>query len=182
MRVRGTGVSLLLLAASMIGFPTAARASSTIERRVVGAGGGRATGGGRMLVGTVGQASIGMSAGSSNSLCAGFWCSGRGAAVSVEDPGLPIFPVFDGPAPNPTAEAARFAITLPGSRQVELAVFDAAGRRIRVLANLPLGTGPHIWTWDLRGDGGERVPAGIYFSRLVVDNRMVGSRKIVVCR
>lgn len=176
------GAFFLLLVASLLVSPSAARASSTIKRSAVGNGGGLATGGGRMLVGTVGQASIGTSAGSGRILCAGFWCSGVGASVSVEGADLPTEFAFAGPAPNPAKGAVRLAITVPEASQVDLTVFDAAGRRVKVLANHSLGAGHHAWMWDLRGDAGERVCAGIYFARLVVNDRVAGSRRIVVVR
>jgi hypothetical protein len=105
---------------------------------------------------------------------------GRGASVSVENPDLPIELAFASPAPNPAGGAVRLAIALPVARHVELIVFDAAGRRIKVLTNQRLDAGRHDWTWDLRDDAGERVGAGIYFSRLVVNSEVVGSRRIVI--
>jgi hypothetical protein len=169
-----------MLVSSLFVSPFTSLASSTVERNVLGTGGARATGGGYMLVGTVGQATIGTSAGPGRFLRAGFWCSGVGASVSVENPDLPIELAFASPAPNPAGGAVRLAIALPVARHVELIVFDAAGRRIKVLTNQRLDAGRHDWTWDLRDDAGERVGAGIYFSRLVVNSEVVGSRRIVI--
>jgi len=182
MRSLRAGACVLLLVALVLAPTSGARASTTIRRGVLGNGGRLATGGGRMLVGTVGQASIGMNAGSGRNLCAGFWCSGISAFVSVENPDAPAELAFAGPVPNPAEGAVRLAIALPGPSRVGLAVFDAAGRRIKELANHSMGAGRHAWTWDLRGDAGERVRAGVYFARLVVDDRVVGNRRIVVVR
>ncbi|TPW13342.1 MAG: hypothetical protein FD129_1292, partial [bacterium] len=125
MRRRDVGAILMALAASMLNSPVALHASTTIERQVMAEGGRRATGGGRILVGTVGQASVGMSAGPARMLCAGFWCLAPGAVVSVEDPQLSTELEFAAPAPNPAAAVVRFEISLPRPGQVDLEVFDA---------------------------------------------------------
>src|SRR4029077_19457364 len=39
------------------------------------------------------------------------------------------------PSPNPARGAARLDMTLAASAQVDVSVFDAAGRRVRVLAH-----------------------------------------------
>jgi len=70
------------------------------------------------------------------------------------------------PLPNPSAGFSRldFALAEPG--EVELAVFDAAGRRVRTLHSGFLPAGGHAAGWDGRGESGEAVPAGLYFARL----------------
>ena len=69
------------------------------------------------------------------------------------------------PAPNPTRGAARLEITLATSAQVDVTVFDAAGRRIRVLARGTLAEGRHPLAWDARDERGARARAGVYFVR-----------------
>jgi len=70
------------------------------------------------------------------------------------------------PSPNPAAGISRldFALAEPG--EVELVVFDAAGRRVRTLASGFFPAGSHAAAWDGRGEGGGSVPAGLYFARL----------------
>jgi len=69
------------------------------------------------------------------------------------------------PAPNPTRGAARLEITLATSAQVDVSVFDAAGRRIRLLAHGTLAQGRHEIAWDARDERGSRARAGVYFVR-----------------
>jgi len=56
----------------------------------------------------VGQASIGMNAGSGRNLCAGFWCSGISAFVSVENPDAPAELAF-----RPSEESTEVIRTRP---------------------------------------------------------------------
>jgi hypothetical protein len=57
--------------------------------------------------------------------------------------------------------------TLPRAGGVaRLEIFDAAGRRVRVLASGPQPLGMGRVHWDGAGERGERLPAGIYLARL----------------
>src|SRR5262245_60999694 len=69
------------------------------------------------------------------------------------------------PSPNPARGAARLDITLATSAQVDVSVFDAAGRQIRVLARGTLAEGRHPLAWDARDERGARARAGVYFVR-----------------
>jgi hypothetical protein len=69
------------------------------------------------------------------------------------------------PSPNPARGAARLDMTLAASAQVDVSVFDAAGRRVRVLAHGTLAEGRHSLAWDARDERGSRARAGVYFVR-----------------
>jgi hypothetical protein len=70
----------------------------------------------------------------------------------------------------------RFALDLPRAGHVKLHVFDAAARRVAVLADADLPAGRHELTWSARGR-----PSGIYFARLETSAGAV-SRKVLVVR
>ncbi|MBD3371872.1 MAG: T9SS type A sorting domain-containing protein, partial [Candidatus Coatesbacteria bacterium] len=50
---------------------------------------------------------------------------------------------------------------LPNATEIELAVYDLAGRRVALLADGPLSAGRHELVW--KADG---APAGVYLVRL----------------
>jgi hypothetical protein len=83
---------------------------------------------------------------------------------------------------NPVRDAAHFAFVLPREQAIELAVYDAAGRRRRTLASGVVGAGRHIATWDGRDGGGERVAAGIYFARLAATGAAAAEGRPVTAR
>lgn len=76
-------------------------------------------------------------------------------------------------APNPSRGPTRIAFSLAVETDVDLRVFDVAGREVAVLARgrLPLGT--HERTWD-----GAGVRPGLYFARLAAGGR-VSTRRVV---
>jgi hypothetical protein len=70
------------------------------------------------------------------------------------------------PAPNPLSSSTRIRFLLPHAGPAGLSVFDAAGRRVAVLARGNLGAGEHLLRWDARREDGSRAAPGIYFLRL----------------
>ncbi len=90
---------------------------------------------------------------------------------------LPEATGFTAVAPNPfrgTTEL-RFALAAPG--RARLAVYDVAGRLIRVLRDGTLPAGNHAAAWDGRGSGGP-VAGGIYFVRLEAAGRSETARVV----
>jgi len=83
--------------------------------------------------------------------------------------------------PNPFRASARIAFELAREGDVELAVYDALGRRVRVLVSGRRAAGRHVLTWDGRDAAGRAVASGVYFVRM----RAVGyarTRKVVLLR
>ena len=66
-------VAALLLAASL-GIVVLAAGTLTIDRWVIGGGGGHSEAGSYVLDATVGQAVAGVTSNAPHELCAGFWC------------------------------------------------------------------------------------------------------------
>ncbi|MFA7329452.1 MAG: FlgD immunoglobulin-like domain containing protein [Candidatus Delongbacteria bacterium] len=70
------------------------------------------------------------------------------------------------PVPNPgnPAAALRFSLDLAG--EVELAIFDLRGARVRTLVRGARPAGEHVARWDGRNEAGVVVAGGLYFCRL----------------
>jgi Kelch motif protein/galactose oxidase-like protein/flagellar hook capping protein FlgD len=93
------------------------------------------------------------------------WYLTWGAPVSVSAAAAPAFALRP-PTPNPMRAITRIAFTLPAATRVRAAVFDAAGRRMRVLADHAFPAGPSQLEWDGRDATGGRAAAGMYFVRV----------------
>ncbi|MBK9303358.1 MAG: carboxypeptidase regulatory-like domain-containing protein [bacterium] len=68
--------------------------------------------------------------------------------------------------PNPFNPSTTVAFTLATAGRAELALYDAAGRRVRTLAGGEMTAGEHVAVWDGQTEGGSRAPSGVYFARL----------------
>jgi len=89
--------------------------------------------------------------------------------VTLSDGGTaPSAPVVLGdPAPNPFTAKATFSYAVRFPTEVELTVFDVAGRAVRGLYRGSRSPRAYLAEWDGRNDAGEIVPSGMYFVRLV---------------
>jgi flagellar hook assembly protein FlgD len=54
---------------------------------------------------------------------------------------------------------------LPIGKEVNIAIYDPLGRRVRTLCDGFRNQGTYALTWDGRGNAGERLTAGVYFLR-----------------
>lgn len=82
--------------------------------------------------------------------------------------------------PNPFRPGGAFEFSLPEPRPVRLSVYDAAGRCVATLRSGPMAAGRHTITWDGRDASGQRVPAGVYFCRLVSGSFHQARRLVVL--
>jgi flagellar hook assembly protein FlgD len=65
------------------------------------------------------------------------------------------------------AGLVRIAYRLPRTMlDVDLAAYDAAGRRVRSLDRGAREAGTHTFLWDARGDSGHLLARGVYWIRL----------------
>lgn len=101
--------------------------------------------------------------------------------VGVAGPRSPG-PRLEPPCPNPAAGPLRLAFVLASEAPVRLEVRDAAGRLVATTLAGTRSPGRHETVWDGRDPRGERVAAGIYFHRLIVDGRTVAVAPVVILR
>ena len=81
--------------------------------------------------------------------------------------------------PNPFAARVDAEFVLPGAGPVEVRVYDAAGRVVRVLARSPwLEAGRHSVDWNGRGEDGLECAAGLYW--LGLESGVRSDRRAVV--
>jgi hypothetical protein len=90
--------------------------------------------------------------------------------------------VFEGLGPNPTRGAARMAFALARDARVQMRIHDVAGRLIRQVDAGAMPAGRHQLTWDGHADDGHAARAGLYFVRLEVEGRSLGTRRLVLQR
>jgi hypothetical protein len=68
--------------------------------------------------------------------------------------------------PNPFGGGTTIRFDVPRAAEVKLEVFDAQGRRVRMLANHRFEPGTHSLVWDGTDAAGQRARPGVYLYRL----------------
>ena len=95
------------------------------------------------------------------------------------DDALPVAFAFSPVSPNPVRGEAALRFALPVEGRVTLAVYDAQGRRVRLLADATLPAGEHTLRWEGDDDAGRALAAGLYFVRLEAAGRTRVRRCVV---
>jgi hypothetical protein len=83
--------------------------------------------------------------------------------------------------PNPFNPQTTLSFSLPREAAASLLVYNPAGRAVRtLLSGEKLPAGPHAVIWDGRDDGGAEAASGVYFYRLVAEDRSETRRMLLL--
>jgi hypothetical protein len=85
-----------------------------------------------------------------------------------------------GAAGGPFSGPQRMRWTLERPAQVELAIVDVTGRRVRHLVSGMFSVGTHEFAWDGRDDDGRTVHAGAYFMAGTIGGERTSQRLILL--
>ena len=105
---------------------------------------------------------------------------GSGYSVSAVPQPLSLAPTLGPATPNPMSDQVSFSINLPNRSDVELGIYDVSGRTVHVVVSGMVDAGVRTTTWNGRDAGGQSCGPGVYFARLAVDGRIVGTRTIAL--
>ena len=98
------------------------------------------------------------------------------------DPALIPAPLGLSAWPNPLRGGAgvRLSVALPEDTAIRAAVYDVAGRSVRVLASGSRPAGQGILHWDGRDERGQAAPAGVYVLRLGAGERSAAHKLVLL--
>ena len=104
-----------------------------------------------------------------------------GGTTGVDEAAIARF-AFSAPFPNPSVTTASFQFTIPSedlrpTNHLALEFVDVRGRMVRVIP-IPTTYETQRITWDGKANDGTNAPAGVYFARLVINDK-VAVRKFV---
>ena len=84
--------------------------------------------------------------------------------------------------PNPFNPSTIINFALPSEGQVRLTVFNLLGQEVRTLVSGALEPGSYKAVWNSLNNQGEKVSTGIYFYHLVVNNKVIATKKMVLMK
>ena len=82
---------------------------------------------------------------------------------------------LDAPRPTVFSRSVELSYSLPKAGAVQLAVYDAAGARVRLLFSGPARPGRYRLNWDGNDEQGRPVASGAYFCRFQADGQRFGA-------
>ncbi len=102
-----------------------------------------------------------------------------GTGVDDEEGRLARFAMAQN-SPNPFNPSTTIRYDLPAPGRVELAVYNAAGRRVANLIDGDLEPGGHTATWNGVDEAGRPVASGVYFFRLTHGGESVTRKGVLL--
>jgi glucose/arabinose dehydrogenase len=84
--------------------------------------------------------------------------------------------------PNPFQTATHISVNLSAPAQVEISVFDVAGRRVTTIMNAPAEKGMHTTNWSGRDGNGNPMGSGVYFVRLSLNGNATETRRVTLLK
>ena len=89
---------------------------------------------------------------------------------------------FERIAPNPFNPSTKIEFNVPRNGKVELAIFDARGRRIDTLVAGEKTAGTHSVVWRGEDADGNSVSSGVYYARLRFEAKSVSVEKLTLTK
>lgn len=96
-----------------------------------------------------------------------------------EEPAIRRF-ALEQNVPNPFNPLTQIVYSIPQAARVSLTIYDVNGRTIRRLVDSVLIADDYVAVWDGTTDGGQTVASGVYFYRLMADDRELERRMILL--
>jgi hypothetical protein len=169
---RATLFVTLLVGALLL--PAGSSAQYQIQQSVVGCGGGGAAGATNRIVGTVGQAVVGLVSGTANLHEIGFWYQTQpGASAAPEVDPIPLEFALGPGIPSPGRQQTTLRFSVPRRAAVAIRLYDVTGRELLTLTEREIDPGVHTLVLD-----GSGLAGGIYFCRMTAE-RFVATRRLV---
>lgn len=113
----------------------------------------------------------------------GFCTDPCAGLVGIEDPGLhgsaPIN-ALNGNFPNPFNPRTEIRFSLAQAGPVQVVIYDVSGRRVRTVVSGVRSAGSNSAWWDGTDDGGHRVSAGVYWSKLTAGTYSSNKKMVVL--
>jgi len=100
------------------------------------------------------------------------------SGVTLDEPELPFS--FGPNYPNPFSTLTRIEYTIPQYSDVVITVYDAMGRKVKILLAESQFRGRHLAEWDGRDSQGVRVASGPYVAEIRAGSNIAYLKLLVV--
>lgn len=84
--------------------------------------------------------------------------------------------------PNPFNSSTLISYQIPSSRNIELVIYNALGKRVCTVVKAFQPAGSYLIVWQGKDDSGQNVSSGLYYYRLFADHQLVHSKKMLLLR
>lgn len=103
-----------------------------------------------------------------------------GIVDDIADGTIPLTFALDQNYPNPFNPTTTIDFAVPKLQDIELAIYDILGRRVKTLVSRQLTPGTYSVVWDGTNLSGTRAASGMYFYRLDGENKSITKKMLLL--
>ncbi len=82
--------------------------------------------------------------------------------------------------PNPFTPSTTIEFSIPTNSYVSLKIYNLLGQSVATLLEKKLSAGIHVATWDGTTQNGKTAPSGVYFYKLLAQNREITKKMLLL--
>ncbi len=82
---------------------------------------------------------------------------------------------------NPTTTIL-FELNNENSEIIELLIYNIRGQKVKQLVGAQLASGKHSITWNGTDQNNKPISSGVYFYRLITDNKIIGTKRMLLLK
>ncbi len=101
---------------------------------------------------------------------------------NAEELAIPTEFSLDQNYPNPFNPTTNINYVLPEAGNIKLVVYDLLGNKVRTLVSNEMKPGHYRAVWNATNEMGLKVSSGVYFYRLMSNNKVIDTRKMVLMK
>ncbi|MBA4251150.1 MAG: hypothetical protein C0425_09180 [Chlorobiaceae bacterium] len=84
--------------------------------------------------------------------------------------------------PNPFNPSTKIQFVVAQKSNIKIEVFTSNGELVNVLVNESFEAGNHSINWNARANDGTELTSGVYLYRMISDNNVIGTKKMLLIR
>ena len=126
------------------------------------------------MKGTLGQITVGASAGSEATVASGYWgwITKKTSLDTEKEEIIPSVFKVQPAYPNPFNPTTRVNLQIPNAGEVEINIYDVLGRKVMFLTQNYASAGTYTFHWNPRNVSGDALSTGTYIMMVAFNNKI----------
>ncbi len=75
-----------------------------------------------------------------------------------------------------------FEVNNENTELIELVIYNVKGQKVKQLVNAQLASGQHSITWNGTDQNNKPISSGVYFYRLITDDKIIGTKRMLLLK
>lgn len=148
--------------------------NSKVARSTTGSSSIKSASNSFQMKGTLGQITVGASAGSEATVASGYWgwITKKTSLDTEKEEIIPSVFKVQPAYPNPFNPTTRVNLQIPNAGEVEINIYDVLGRKVMFLTQNYASAGTYTFHWNPRNVSGDALSTGTYIMMVTFNNKI----------